>query len=230
LAPTPNTSNAGPSANDQATKIPDAIKQARFNTYMLLHDGSLGVHNPRYANALLADAENKVLNQFPMAKFNAYATRGFVPFTVGFTNVGTGATSWSWAFGDGQTASVINPTNTYNAPGVYNVRLTATGASSETVTRTNYITVATRPIVSFIGSPTSGASPLTVKFTNTSTSTNSVTDWRWSIDGQSIYRQDTSYTFTNYTTTNRTFTISLRAYTPAGNITSNYNNYITVTP
>lgn len=232
LAPTPNTPNAGPPSSHQATRIPDAIKQARFNIYMLLHDGSLGVHNPRYASALTADAESKVLSQFPLANFRAYTTAGFTPLSVGFTNLGTGVTGYSWNFGDTQTSTEAAPTNIYASPGTYPVTLTATdGVTSETVVRTNYINVATRPVVTFTGGPaTTGASPLTVNFTNTSTSTNSVTNWRWTINGQSIYSQDTVYTFTNVYTTNITFNIALRGYTPGGNITVTSNAFVTVTP
>jgi hypothetical protein len=51
--------NAGPVSSNQ-NLIPDAIKQARFNLYLIGYDGSLGVHNPDYARYLLNDASNKV--------------------------------------------------------------------------------------------------------------------------------------------------------------------------
>ena len=227
MAPTPNTANAGPSSSDQ-NKIPEAIKQARFNIYMVLHDGSLGIHNPRYASALTADAETKVLNQFTLANFKAYTTVGFAPLSVGFTNLGTGATGYSWNFGDGNTSTAAAPTNTYASRGLYSVTLAATGGSgSETVTRTNYITVATKPVVSFTASPTTGKAPLTVSFTNTSTSTIDVTAWRWTINGVNISTNNPVYTFTN--TTPASYNISLRASTPAGNITTTSNAFITVT-
>jgi PKD repeat protein len=44
-------------------------------------------------------------------------------------------TTWAWDFGDGKTSSLQNPVNTFQAPGVYNVRLTAgDGTSSDTAT------------------------------------------------------------------------------------------------
>jgi len=42
----------GPNSANQAM-IPDAIKQARFDLYVFLNDGSLGAHNPIYAITLL---------------------------------------------------------------------------------------------------------------------------------------------------------------------------------
>ena len=48
---------AGPNAAGQAL-IPNDIKQARFNLYVFLNDGSLGAHNPIYAITLLNYALN----------------------------------------------------------------------------------------------------------------------------------------------------------------------------
>jgi PKD repeat protein len=218
--------NAGPAGTNQA-KIPDVIKQARFNAYMVKQDGSYGLHNPRYATALITNAESKVLSQFPLANFTASRTAGFAPTNIVFTSLGTGVTGWDWAFGDGNTSTAANPTNTYASPGLYSVRLTATDPSgSETVVRTGYIQVAARPVVSFTGGPElTNTAPLTVNFTNTSTSTNSVVDWRWYIDGQSIWSQDAVYTFTNV----GNYDIQLRAYTPGGSVTVTSTNFVVVT-
>lgn len=51
--------NAGPSNARQAL-VPDTIKQARFNLYLVFHDGSLGVHNGDYARLLLDLAKSNV--------------------------------------------------------------------------------------------------------------------------------------------------------------------------
>jgi hypothetical protein len=49
------SSGTGPSTADQAL-IPDNIKKARFNLYLVLYDGSFGVHNGRLAGRLLEAA------------------------------------------------------------------------------------------------------------------------------------------------------------------------------
>jgi hypothetical protein len=49
----------GPSATEQA-QVPDAIKQARFNLYLVNGDGSFGVHNGPYARYLLSLAKDNV--------------------------------------------------------------------------------------------------------------------------------------------------------------------------
>ena len=52
----------GPDATEQAL-IPDTIKKARFNLYLVLYDGSLGVHNGPYAVGLLDTALNWVTTE-----------------------------------------------------------------------------------------------------------------------------------------------------------------------
>jgi hypothetical protein len=49
----------GPTAAEQAT-VPDNIKQARHNLYMIEHDASYGVHNGNYSRFLLKVARDKV--------------------------------------------------------------------------------------------------------------------------------------------------------------------------
>lgn len=52
----------GPNAAGQAL-IPDNIKKARFDLYLVLNDGSGGVHNPFYALSLLTAAQNLVIQE-----------------------------------------------------------------------------------------------------------------------------------------------------------------------
>ena len=49
----------GPTAAEQNT-VPDNIKQARYNLYLVEHDASYGVHNGNYARFLLKVARDKV--------------------------------------------------------------------------------------------------------------------------------------------------------------------------
>ncbi len=52
----------GPSAASQAL-IPDNIKKARFDLYLFVNDGSLGVHNPTLTIGLLSAAEDFILDE-----------------------------------------------------------------------------------------------------------------------------------------------------------------------
>jgi hypothetical protein len=49
----------GPSSSEQAS-IPVNIQKARFNLYLVLYDGSFGVHNARFAGTLLDTAQTWV--------------------------------------------------------------------------------------------------------------------------------------------------------------------------
>lgn len=112
--------------------------------------------------------------QLPTANFTATPVTGCNPLVVQFTSTSTGnPTSYSWNFGNGASSSVLpNPSVTYTAPGTYTVSLTVSNANgSNTKTVNGFITVLPPPNVVFTASPTSGCPPLTVTFTNTSTST-----------------------------------------------------------
>jgi hypothetical protein len=57
--PEGNSKITGPATTNQVL-IPDAIKQARFNLYLIQHDASFGVHNADYTRFLLQVAEDNV--------------------------------------------------------------------------------------------------------------------------------------------------------------------------
>ena len=64
------------------------------------------------------------------ASITANPTTGFSPLTVNFTDVGTGAISYSWNFGNGSVISTsVNPAYTYTTGGTYTVILTASSVS-----------------------------------------------------------------------------------------------------
>lgn len=54
-----SSGGSGPTAAEQKL-IPDGIKKARFNLYLVFSDGSSGIHNPFYCTDLLTSAENWV--------------------------------------------------------------------------------------------------------------------------------------------------------------------------
>jgi len=135
--------------------------------------------------------------------FVAAPTNGLAPLTVTFTDTSIGPiTNWFWDFGDGGTASLAtnSVTYTYTTTGVYSVTeiVTATTGSSS-LTQSNLISVVPPPPPSFVAAPTNGFVPLTVTFTDTSTSP--ITNWFWDFgDGGTTNLATNSVTYT-YTTT-----------------------------
>lgn len=64
---------------------------------------------------------------------------------VPFTNGSTGATSYSWFFGDGGTSADENPSHPYSSPGTYTITLVAQNECFCTDTFTNTITIDSLP-------------------------------------------------------------------------------------
>lgn len=62
-------------------------------------------------------------------------------FTVTFISTSTGAETYAWDFGDGQTATTANAENVYTSPGDYEVTLTVVGADEESDAATKTISI-----------------------------------------------------------------------------------------
>ncbi len=163
----------------------------------------------------------------PVANFSGTPTSGNAPLAVNFTDSSTNSpTSWSWTFGDSNTSTAQNPSHTYTSGGSYTVALTATNAyGNNTNTKSNYISVSggSAPVANFSGTPTSGAAPLAVNFTDSST--NTPTSWSWAFgDSSTSTAQNPSHTYTSA----GSYTVALTATNAYGNNTNTKNNYITV--
>src|SRR4029453_18853800 len=130
-------------------------------------------------------------------------------------------------FGDNTTSTAQNPpAHSYSAPGSYTMKLTATGSGgSVTKTATTAINVvAAAPVTNFTMTPTSGAAPLNVTFTNTTTG--SVTTWAWD------FGDNTSSTAQNppahsYSAPG-SYTVKLTATGPGGSVTKTASTPISV--
>jgi C1A family cysteine protease len=77
------------------------------------------------------------------ASFTADTGLGWVPFDVQFTGYSSmEVESWSWSFGDGDSAFVQSPAHTYDLPGCYDVCLNVATNEGDTLCRTRYNCVA----------------------------------------------------------------------------------------
>ena len=163
----------------------------------------------------------------PSAAFSADVVTGTAPLTVQFSDQSTGdIDSWSWAFGDGGTSLLQNPSYTYTSAGDFTVFLTASGpGGSDTETKLAYIHVLEpAPVAGFTADRTSGTAPLAVQFTDQSTG--SITTWSWNFgDGGSSSQQNPSHTYTSA----GDFTVSLTVTGPGGPDTETKTDYIHVT-
>jgi glucose/arabinose dehydrogenase len=101
-----------------------------------------------------------VSNQPPVAVASGNPTSGLPPLAVAFSSAGSSdpegkALTYSWAFGDGGTSTVANPSHTYQSAGTYAARLTVSDGVNQSVSNTVTITVG-RPPTATIVSPTNG--------------------------------------------------------------------------
>jgi gliding motility-associated-like protein len=142
---------------------------------------------------------SNVYAQAPVAQFSGTPTSGCSPMIVQFTDLSTNhPTSWSWDLGNGTISFLQNPAVTYFTPGTYTVKLTATNASgSNTIIKTQYITVNANPVAAFTSTAPSGCYPLPVTFTDNSTpGSGTVNSWLWDFgDGYTSTDQNPSHTY-----------------------------------
>ncbi|MCB9883283.1 MAG: PKD domain-containing protein, partial [Planctomycetes bacterium] len=125
------------------------------------------------------------------ANFSANVTSGASPLAVtfqdtSFTSDPSGVQTWAWDLdGDGMIDdTTATPTYTYNTCGSYDVTLTVTDTMhpTSTITKTGFIDVdpQLRVTADFTATPSAGAVPLSVNFTDTSMG--SPTSWAWDFD------------------------------------------------
>ncbi|MBX2972980.1 MAG: PKD domain-containing protein [Flavobacteriales bacterium] len=95
-------------------------------------------------------------------------TIGCAPLPVSFANVSTGASTYSWSFGDGGSSTASAPTHTYMSQGLndatFDVRLIATSTFGCSDTATASVRVHPQPIAQFVTSTQAGCQPLPVNF------------------------------------------------------------------
>lgn len=162
---------------------------------------------------LLMAVANKGLAQTPSANFSATPLAGCSPLIVSFNDLSTGSpTSWTWNFGNGNTSTIQNPTATYFTPGSYTVTLTVANANgSNTISRTQYISVYEPPVVDFDANTRSGCFPLRVQFSDLSTAGagNTNVKWEWDLgNGTTSTLQNPLIVYNNAGTFNVTLKVT----------------------
>ncbi len=132
----------------------------------------------------------------PVANFICDDQDGVTPHTVRFTDTSTGEPNrWEWNFGDGSPVSTSqNPTHTYQKAGNFTAVLRVSNDAGQSTKKLLIQVVMPLPVADFSASTRSGKLPLTVRFTDRSTS--EPTSWRWDFgDGGSSREQNPSHTY-----------------------------------
>jgi gliding motility-associated-like protein len=136
------------------------------------------------------------------AQNSSFYPSGFIgcaPYQDTLINTSSGATGYSWDFGDGASANTANPVHIFGTPGKYVVKLTAFGPVPSTKSVT--ITIFDKPNVAFttVG-PHLGCKGLLVAFKDSSVNPNSaaIQKYEWTFgDGGFSTLQNPTYTYTS---------------------------------
>ncbi len=150
----------------------------------------------------------------PTADFTFSGGGCQAPCIVSFTDASTGATSWNWDFGDGQTSTQQNPTHTFTNGVSFNVQLTVSGPTGSnsinksvsilappTVCKISNISILTCPLTDVGGTSWDGFSAPDF-YVNLETNTGTVL-----LDGSGSYNSDIS-TFPQSWNVSPTYNIS----------------------
>ncbi len=167
----------------------------------------------------------------PIARFVAEPSSGVVPLTVSFSDTSMGSvTGRVWSFGDGTTQATTAATvfHVYSNAGTYDVELNVSGTNGSVSLTQHGCVVATAqqlPLAGFSASPTYGAAPVTVAFTDTSSGT--ITNRLWDLgDGTVLSTNGTD--FLHVYSTAGTYRVVLTAFGPLGQDTLISNGCVTV--
>lgn len=169
----------------------------------------------------------------PVAAFTYSTTTGTAPLVVDFTDQTTNnPTSWSWAFGDGETSNLQSPQHIYDttATTTYTVTMTATNVSgTDSEEKLSLITVEPAVVsaaAAFTAFPTSGVQNLGVQFYDGSTGTPAISTWTWAF-GDTVTSTESQPTHTYTSVGTYTVTLTVQNTTPTTS-TATRTNYITV--
>lgn len=164
------------------------------------------------------------------ASFTQDQTKGCGPLTVKFTNTSSpiNQATYSWNFGNGTTSTLTNPAAITFLPRsdgkdtTYTVTLRAS-TTCGIRTATSTVTVRPKPTSIFTPDKTTGCSPLTVTFNNTSPGTNNTYTYDFG-DGETLVTNNTEAVSHTYTAvSNKVFTVKMTAQNECGSSTTQYN-------
>ena len=110
------------------------------------YDVTLTASNGSMSSSMTKLRYISVISPGLRADFVGDPTSGYYPLIIQFSDTSTGPhDTWNWDFGNGGSSAEQNPVHTYLAIKSYNVSLTVSNAtSSDTLTRSSYITVISR--------------------------------------------------------------------------------------
>ncbi|MEA3495403.1 MAG: C25 family cysteine peptidase, partial [Bacteroidota bacterium] len=146
-----------------------------------------------------SDSSTKTLAVYPQptASFSVNdSTQCLSGNSFAFTNSSTGASTYNWNFGDGNSSTQTSPSHVYSNSGSYSVKLISTTANGCSDSVTQNIIVYPQPTASFsVNDSTQCLSGNSFAFTNSSTGA-STYNWNFG-DGNSSTQTSPSHVYSN---------------------------------
>lgn len=138
--------------------------------------------------------------QPPAANFSSDLQSGCAPLVVHFQDKSSNnPAQWSWDLGNGTISHQQHPSGTYFNPGTYQVKLVVKNSSgSDSIIRSQFITVYANPTPKFSLSDSTGCYPKTIQFTDKSDpGFGTIAQWSWDFgDGTISNQQNPVHTYT----------------------------------
>lgn len=124
------------------------------------------------------------------------------PLLISFTNQSTNGVKYKWYFGDGDSSDKTNPIHLFNKAGVFTPQLIVYGAGGcKQVYNAPGTIEIVPPGANFTVDSSKGCAPMTVHFTEQSSSKEPITSWKWYFDdGDSSTLKNPVHTFYKDTT------------------------------
>lgn len=218
------TTSGGTLSGTTATNPTLTVSSSGSYTIQLAATGPGGTNNS-------SQTINVTVIQAPIAAATPNSTSFILPSaTLTFTNSSSNATSYFWNFGDGNTSTASNPSNSYTSAGTYNVMLVASNGSCSNDTA--YFTIVVNPpttnppVANFSYTSTTICTGETIQLQNSSTN---ATSYTWSTNNGTL----SSTTVTNpylIPTSSGNYSVTLTANGPGGTDVNTQTISITVLP
>jgi PKD repeat protein len=188
-----------------------------------------------YTATLIATNSNGSDTIFTTITVNTLPTPGFSysvfeDTSITFTNYSAGATSYLWTFGDGDSSAIASPVHDYpSLDSIVNYTVIMQAINDcGTVSDTQMVTVITDPKAKFTASVNAGCAPLSVQFSNTSSSNATSFDWQFPGGNPSSSTAQTP-PLVEYSVPG-TYTVTLTASNVAGSSTATQSVIVTGGP
>ncbi len=199
----------GDGATGTGVAASHAYSSAGTYTVTLTVRDSAG-HTGSVSQSVTVSAASRPVAAFTFSPTSPTAGQSVSFNGAGSTDTGATITSYSWAFGDGATASGVSASHTYLAAGTYTVTLTIRDSAGATNSVSHAVTVSagSSPVAAFTFAPSSPAPGQVISFNGSgSTDSASITSYSWSFgDGHTAAGATTSHVYKSSTT----YTVTLR--------------------